>query len=156
MGPLEYLAALAKIDLCGVIFVGCSQELHSERYMDKIKSIQVIPLIRKLNQVFEGSTYRIVSRNTLYVRIETSDGIVGEAFGGDEDIYQQKVVEIANEFLAPRLIGEELQPVERLWEIMFSTKGLPLHNRSIHTLDMVNHAILMQAIAIIDLAACRT
>ena len=78
--------------------------------MGKIKSIQVIPLIRKLNQVFEGSTYRIVSRNTLYVRIETSDGIVGEAFGGDEDIYQQKVVEIANEFLAPRLIGEELQP----------------------------------------------
>lgn len=119
--------------------------------MDKIKSIQVIPLIRKLNQVFEGSTYRIISRNTLYVRIETRDGIVGEAFGGDEDIYQQKVVEIANEFLAPRLIGEELQPVERLWEIMFSTTGLPLHNRSIHTLDMVNHAILMQAIAIIDM-----
>ena len=119
--------------------------------MDKIKSIQVIPLIRKLNQVLEGSTYRIVSRNTLYVRIETSDGIVGEAFGGDEDIYQQKVVEIANEFLAPRLIGEALQPVERLWEIMFSTEGLPLHNRSIHTLDMVNHAILMQAIAMIDM-----
>ena len=92
--------------------------------MDRIKSIKVTPLIRKLNQVFEGSTYRIVSRNTLYVRIETSDGIVGEAFGGDEDIYQQKVVEIANEFLAPRLIGEVLQPVERLWEIMFSTDGL--------------------------------
>lgn len=26
MGPPEYLAALAKRDLCGVILVGCSQE----------------------------------------------------------------------------------------------------------------------------------
>jgi len=119
--------------------------------MDTIKSVRVIPLVRKLKQVFEGSTYRIVSRNTLYVRVETSQGIVGEAFGGDEDIYREKVVEVANEFLAPKLIGQELQPVERLWEIMFSTTGLPLHNRSIHTLDMVNHAILMQAVAILDM-----
>jgi L-alanine-DL-glutamate epimerase-like enolase superfamily enzyme len=119
--------------------------------MDKIKSIQVIPLIRKLKQVFEGSTYRIVSRNTLYVRVETQEGIIGEAFGGDEDIHQGKVVEIANEFLAPPLIGQELQPIEKLWEMMFATQGLPFHNRSIHTLDMVNHAILMQAIAAIDM-----
>ena len=70
--------------------------------MDTVKSIRVIPLVRKLKQVFEGSTYRIVSRNTLYVRVETSQGIIGEAFGGDEDIYQEKVVEIANEFLAPK------------------------------------------------------
>jgi D-arabinonate dehydratase len=118
--------------------------------MDRIRSIRVIPLIRKLEQVFEGSTYRIVSRNTLFVRVETEQGVKGEAFGGDEDIYQEKVVRVANEFLAPRLIGEELQPVEKLWEKMFSTQGLPFHNRSIHTLDMVNHAILMQAIAIID------
>ena len=119
--------------------------------MDKIKSIQVIPLIRRLKQVFEGSTYKIVSRNTLYVRVETQEGIIGEAFGGDEDIYQGKVVEVANEFLAPPLIGRELQPIETLWQMMFATQGLPLHNRSIHTLDMVNHAILMQAIAIIDM-----
>src|SRR5262249_19093648 len=131
--------------------IGVPSLSNSRRPMDKIKSIQVIPLIRKLKQVFEGSTYRIVSRNTLYVRVETQQGIVGEAFGGDEDIYQGKVAEVANEFLAPPLIGKELQPIETLWDMMFSTQGLPLHNRSIHTLDMVNHAILMQAIAIIDM-----
>jgi len=54
----------------------------------KIRRIQVIPLIRKLDSEFQGSTYRIVSRNTLYVQVETDSGIVGEAFGGDEDIYQ--------------------------------------------------------------------
>jgi len=119
--------------------------------MNKVTKIEVIPLVRKLEQPFEGSTYKIASRNTLYVRIETSEGIVGETFGGDEDIYQEKVVRVANQFLAPRLVGLELQPVELLWETMFSTTELPFHNRSIHTLDMVNHAILMQAIAIIDI-----
>ena len=120
--------------------------------MDKIRTIQVIPLIRRLDRVFSGSTYQIVSRNTIYARIETEGGIVGEAFGGDEDIHQEKVVRIANESLAPRLIGNEIWPVEPLWRKMFTTPDLPLHNRGIHTLDMINHAILMQAIAIIDMA----
>ena len=120
--------------------------------MDKIRTIQVIPLIRRLDRVFSGSTYQIVSRNTIYARIETEGGIVGEAFGGDEDIHQEKVVQVANDSLAPGLIGAEIWPVEPLWRKMFSTPDLPLHNRGIHTLDMINHAILMQAIAIIDLA----
>ena len=117
----------------------------------KIRRIQVIPLIRKLDSEFQGSTYRIVSRNTLYVQVETDSGVVGEAFGGDEDIYQAKVVEVANHYLAPRLIGRELMPVEPLWQAMVDTAPLPFHNRGIHTLDLINHAVLMQAIAIIDL-----
>jgi D-arabinonate dehydratase len=117
----------------------------------KIRRIQVIPLIRKLDSEFQGSTYRIVSRNTLYVEVETDSGIVGEAFGGDEDIYQAKVVEVANHYLAPRLIGRELIPIDPLWQGMVDTAPLPFHNRGIHTLDLINHAVLMQAIAIIDL-----
>jgi len=119
--------------------------------METIRRIEVIPLVRKLRQPFEGSTYKVISRNTIYARLETSGGIIGEAFGGDEDVYQEKVVEIANEYLAPLLIGKELAQIENLWEQMFQVKDLPLHNRSIHTLDMVNHAVLMQAIAAIDM-----
>ncbi len=88
--------------------------------MDKIRTIQVIPLIRRLDRVFSGSTYQIVSRNTIYARIETEGGIVGEAFGGDEDIHQEKVVQIANDSLAPGLIGSEIWPVEPLWRKMFA------------------------------------
>ena len=61
-------------------------------------------------------------------------------------------MQIANDCLAPRLTGAGIWPVEPLWRKMFDTPDLPLHNRGIHTLDMVNHAILMQAIAIIDMA----
>ena len=119
--------------------------------MQRIRRVQVIPLVRKLSRAFHGSTYRIVSRNTLYVRVESEDGIVGEAFGGDEDIHQEKVVELANEIFAPQLVGKEILPIEKLWQSMFTRRGLPFHNRSIHTLDLINHAILMQAIAIIDM-----
>src|SRR5438034_176885 len=124
---------------------------HFQPMTQKIKNIQVIPLVRRLNRAFQGSTYQIVSRNTLFVRVETEEGILGEAFGGDEDIYQAKVVAVANEFLAPRIIGMELLPIEELWQAMISTAPLPFHNRGIHTLDLINHAVLMQAIAIIDL-----
>jgi D-galactarolactone cycloisomerase len=124
---------------------------NCEGKMETIKKIRVIPLVRKLEQPFEGSTYKILSRNTLYVQVETSQGVMGEAFGGDEDIYQDRVVEIANNFLAPLLIGEELWQIENLWERMYSVSGLPFHNRGIHTLDLINHAVLMQAIAIIDI-----
>ena len=119
--------------------------------MQKIARIEVVPLARKLAEAFHGSTYRIVSRNTLYVKVETDGGVVGEAFGGDEDIYQQKVVEVANRFLAPRLVGRELAVPDELWNLMSTTPGLPFHNRGIHTLDLINHAVLMQAIAIIDI-----
>ena len=73
----------------------------------KIKNIQVIPLVRRLNRAFQGSTYQIVSRNTLFVRVETEDGILGEAFGGDEDIYQAKVVAVAA-VLSPKITDNEI------------------------------------------------
>jgi D-arabinonate dehydratase len=118
----------------------------------RIRRVEVSPLVRRLRQAFQGSTYRIVSRNTLFVEVETEDGVLGEAFGGDEDIHQAKVVEVANRYLAPRLAGRMLLPVEDLWRAMAETSPLPFHNRGIHTLDLLNHAVLMQAIAIIDLA----
>ena len=108
--------------------------MQYNRFVDQlIKKIEVITLVRRLDQEFRGSTYRVVSRNTLFVRVETNDGILGEAFGGDEDIHQEKVVEIANEF-----------PLERLWDSTLSMVQLPLHSRGIHTLDLINRAILMQ------------
>ena len=51
----------------------------------KITRIEVIPLVRKLEEEFKGGTYKIVNRNTIVTRIHTDAGIVGQAFGGDED-----------------------------------------------------------------------
>jgi D-arabinonate dehydratase len=115
----------------------------------KITRVEIIPLARKLQEEFIGGTYKIVNRNTLVTRIFTESGIVGQVFGGDEDQLQFRIVKLIREHLAPRLIGEDIQDVERLWENMFFS-DIDLGNRALHVLDLNNRAILMQAIAAID------
>jgi L-alanine-DL-glutamate epimerase-like enolase superfamily enzyme len=119
--------------------------------MMKITNIEVIPLVRRLENAFSGGTYRIVNRNTLITRVYTDQGIVGEVFGGDEDRTQTEIVALIRNELAPLLVGEDARDVERLWEKMFS-HPIDLGNRSLHVLDLHNHAIVMQAIAAIDMA----
>jgi D-arabinonate dehydratase len=115
----------------------------------KITQIEVIPLVRKLEEAFEGGTYRIVNRNTIVTRIHTNLGIVGQAFGGDEDQRQDQVVALIREHFTRLLVGEDARDVERLWEKMFHS-NVDLGNRSIHVLDLNNRGILMQAIAAVD------
>ena len=115
----------------------------------KITRIEVIPLVRKLEEEFKGGTYKIVNRNTIVTRVYTDSGIVGEAFGGDEDQRQDQVVNLIRDHFAPLLVGEDARDVERLWEKMFHS-NIDLGNRSIHVLDLNNRSILMQAIAAVD------
>jgi L-alanine-DL-glutamate epimerase-like enolase superfamily enzyme len=117
----------------------------------QITRIEVIPLVRKLQDAFEGGTYRIVNRNTLVTRVYTDAGIVGEVFGGDEDMWQAEVVAVIREHFAPLLIGEDARNIQRLWQKMFDCP-INLGNRGLHALDIRNHAIIMQAIAAVDMA----
>ena len=94
----------------------------------KITQVEVIPLQRKLNQTFEGGTYRISNRYTLVTRITTDEGLIGETFGGDEDGAQDKIVRCIRDYFAPLLIGEDPQNVERLWAKMWQQR-IDLGNR---------------------------
>ena len=119
----------------------------------KITRIEIIPLVRKLEQSFEGGTYRIDNRNTLVTRVHTDEGLTGEVFGGDEDMVQDRIVTLIREHLEPMLIGEDPRNIEYLWNKMFYDGGkVDLGNRSIHVLDLQNRGILMQAISAIDMA----
>jgi L-alanine-DL-glutamate epimerase-like enolase superfamily enzyme len=115
----------------------------------KITQIEIIPLERKLEQAFEGGTYRIANRNTIVTRITTDEGLVGETFGGDEDTAQDKVVRCARDYFAPQLIGQDPLDSELLWNKMWQTK-IDLGNRGLHILDLNNQGMFMQAIAVID------
>src|SRR5262249_2333350 len=117
----------------------------------RITRIEAISLLRRLDQPFMGGTYEVTNRNTLVTRVHTDAGIIGEAFGGDEDRNQHRIVALIREHLAPRLIGEDARDVERLWEAMFFS-DVDLGNRGLHVHDLANRAILMQAIAAIDIA----
>ena len=117
----------------------------------KIKHIQAIPLVRKLDRAFQGGTYRIVSRNTIVTRVELDNGIVGETFGGDEEQYQTHVVKLVNEHYRPLLVGQDVRDVERHWQRMWDMR-VDFGNRGIHTLDLALHCIHSQAVAAVDIA----
>lgn len=118
----------------------------------RIVSVRAIPLERKLERVFRGSTYSITSRNTLVTEVCLSNGVIGQTFGGDEEKYQKEVVAAINGPFQELLIGEDVLGVEKAWDRMFRCNSLDLDYRGIHTLDLTNWAIQMQAIAAVDIA----
>jgi L-alanine-DL-glutamate epimerase-like enolase superfamily enzyme len=115
----------------------------------RIQSIEAIPLVRHLEDVFQGGTYKITSRNTIVTRVTLDNGVVGETFGGDEDQYQMEVCRIVNDIYRPLLVGEDVRDVEKHWERMWLTR-VDLNNRGIHTLDLAKHCVETQAIAAVD------
>lgn len=120
--------------------------------MTTIRDIRAIPLERRLDQVFIGGTYCIDSRYTLIVEIELANGVVSRTFGGDEERYQKDIVACINGPFRSLLLGRDVFAVEQHWDAMFHSKSLNLVNRGIHTLDLANKAIVMQAIAAIDIS----
>lgn len=117
----------------------------------KIVDVRAIPLVRPLEETFRGGTYQITSRNTLVTEVEADTGLVGSVFGGDEEKHQLEVASTIEDIFKPLLIGEDPWQVELLWEKMFQAE-MNLKNRGIHTLDLTNKAIQMQAIAAVDIA----
>ena len=50
-----------------------------------IERIETIPIRVPLARVYRGSHYRMTHRSTIVTRVHTREGIVGEAYAGDED-----------------------------------------------------------------------
>jgi D-arabinonate dehydratase len=118
----------------------------------KITEVQALPLERNLTRAFKGGTYEITSRYTLVTEVHLQNGIVGQTFGGDEWRWQKEIVSLINGSFRDLLIGQNVFEVERHWDNMFRSTALDSLNRSIHTLDLANKAVLMQAIAAVDIA----
>ena len=81
-----------------------------------IVSIECIPIRVPLGRVYQGSHYHMTHRSTVIVRV-ASEGIVGEAYAGDEDARCSRSSDRPDE-IAPRLIGEDAFAVERCWELV--------------------------------------
>src|SRR5438067_11727444 len=115
----------------------------------KITRIEAIPLQYMPGQPFTGRALQDMRRAALVTRIHTDTGIIGEAFGGSEFRYQHKLLEAIRDHFAPALLGKEIVAAEPLWEMLFSINP-DLGNRSIHSLDISNWALVMEAIAMLD------
>jgi D-galactarolactone cycloisomerase len=80
-----------------------------------IVEIETIPIRVPLRRVYQGSHYHMTHRSTLIVRVVV-DGLVGEAYAGDEDSTLLDIERIVTDEIAPKLIGEDAFAVERCWE----------------------------------------
>jgi L-alanine-DL-glutamate epimerase-like enolase superfamily enzyme len=84
-----------------------------------IKDIETVPVLAPLAKLFQGSHYRMTNRATLVTRIKTADGIIGEAYVGDEDKSLLEIERIVHEEIKPNLIGLDALRVEECWEKAF-------------------------------------
>ena len=82
-----------------------------------ISAIESISLRVPLARVYSGSHYWMTHRSTILTRIYTEEGLVGEAYVGDEDETNAEIIRIVHQELAPGLIGADAHATERIWEL---------------------------------------
>ena len=56
-------------------------------------------------------------RSAIVTRVYTEEGIVGEAYTGDEDAGLAEIEAIIQQEIVPQLIGEDAFAIERCWEL---------------------------------------
>ena len=83
----------------------------------KISKIETIPIRVPLRQVYRGSYYQMTHRATVLTRIYSEEGLIGEAFVGDEDHINDQIVRVIRDEITPKLIGEDAFATERCWEL---------------------------------------
>jgi D-galactarolactone cycloisomerase len=82
-----------------------------------IARIETIPIRVRLSRVYRGSHYQMTHRSTIVTRVYTEEGIVGEAYAGDEDDGLFEIDAIIRDEIAPRLVGQDGFAIERCWEL---------------------------------------
>lgn len=82
-----------------------------------IREIEIIPIRVPLRQVYRGSYYQMTHRATILARLHTEEGVVGEAFVGDEDHINKEIDHVIRNEITPRLLGADAFATECCWEL---------------------------------------
>jgi D-galactarolactone cycloisomerase len=85
-----------------------------------ITRLETFTIRTPLAREFRGSYYRMDTRSTILLRLHTADGIVGEAYVGDEDKSLFDIERIIQREIAPVLVGSDAMATERCWESMYA------------------------------------
>jgi len=96
-----------------------------------IRDIETISIRAPLAREFRGSYYRMTHRATLVVRITTEQGLVGEAYVGDEDVNAQEIDSVLRHEIAPRVIGLDAMATEKCWQAAYPVTFDILRDRRI-------------------------
>ncbi|MDQ1484683.1 MAG: hypothetical protein QOJ62_376 [Actinomycetota bacterium] len=96
-----------------------------------IERIETIGVLAALPREFKGSHYSMTNRATVIVRLHTREGIVGEAYVGDEDKSLVDIIGVIEHEIAPRLIGLDAMEVEKCWQLGYASTFDILRDRRI-------------------------
>lgn len=94
-----------------------------------------------LEKPFHGGTYTISSRATIIVNVFTDEGIIGEAFAGDQKKNGKDICNLIEGELKKSIVGEDLFCIDKLWNKMF-----------VSTVMAGDKYAQLQAISLIDMA----
>jgi D-galactarolactone cycloisomerase len=82
-----------------------------------IRAIETTAIRVPLARVYRGSQYEMAFRSTILCRVLTDDGIVGEAWAGDEDGALEEIRAIIHREIEPGLMGVDALATERTWQL---------------------------------------
>jgi D-galactarolactone cycloisomerase len=82
-----------------------------------IRAIETVAIRVPLVRTYRGSQYQMTHRSTTICRVYTDEGVVGEAWAGDEDASLGAISAIIENEIAPTLIGEDGLAIERAWQL---------------------------------------
>lgn len=97
----------------------------------EIVAIDTTPMVVPLDHEYRGSYYAMRNRACIVTRVTTAEGIVGEAYAGDEDATLAQIVAVTRDEIAPRLIGQDAFAYERCWQLAFPVTFDQLRDRRI-------------------------
>jgi L-alanine-DL-glutamate epimerase-like enolase superfamily enzyme len=103
-----------------------------------IERIELIPIVMPLDREYRGSYYRMDSRAVIVTRIVTAEGLVGEAYAGDESKTLGEIADIIRNEIAPRLIGQDAFSYERCWELAYRATYDQLRDKRISLVAVAN------------------
>lgn len=96
-----------------------------------IREIKTTALIVPLDREYRGSYYGMRNRATIITQVITEEGVVGEAYAGDEDATLAEIEQIIHGEIEPRLRGENALAFERCWELGFPVTYDQLRDRRV-------------------------
>ncbi len=85
----------------------------------RITGVETVPMTAPLAREFRGSYYHMTHRATLVTRVRTADGIVGEAYVGDEEASLLDIEAIVHKEIAPRVTGLDALRTEQVWQAAY-------------------------------------
>lgn len=84
-----------------------------------ITGIETVPMVAPLAREFKGSFYSMSQRATLVIELQTSGGVIGQVYVGDELAGLHEIDRIVRTEIAPRLLGLDAFRTQQCWEAAY-------------------------------------